>query len=126
MDIHLCVDLQSTYIAAAMSSRFNHVGMIAIEKHSTERKRGREGRREREREHISTPVAVVLFITEWNNVSEFHSSSAISVIDYPLQCYLRSLLYYWSISQNNNCNVLLRGAVLDRILCCPLSCIWHM
>lgn len=36
---HLCVDLQNTHVAAALSSRFNHVGVIAIEKHPTERER---------------------------------------------------------------------------------------
>lgn len=40
-------DLQSTYIAAAPSSRFNHVGVIAIEKHSTKKERER-------RAHINT------------------------------------------------------------------------
>lgn len=32
----VCVELQSTHIAIALSSRFNHVGVIAVKKHPTE------------------------------------------------------------------------------------------
>lgn len=117
---------QSTYISAALSSRFNHVGVIAIEKHPTE-KRVRGGERGEREEHRSEPVSVVLFITERNNASEFNSSSAISVIDKPFLCLSTGgLWYYWSICQNNNCNALLQGAVLDRLLRWPDCCIWHM
>lgn len=46
----------NTYVIAALSSRFNRVSVVAIEKHPTKEERSREGKEE---EKSLTPACVV-------------------------------------------------------------------
>lgn len=75
-DIHFHADLQSTHRAAVLSSRFNHVGVIAVEKHSTRRGGGGRRRGETERDHLLESASTVGINTQRNNGSEFNSSAA--------------------------------------------------
>lgn len=62
--IHFHVEFQSTYIAAALSSRFNHVGVIAIEKHPTEK----------EREESTYQHQSLLFYSSLNEIMHLNST----------------------------------------------------
>lgn len=49
--IYFHVDLQNTHVPATLSSRFNHVGVIAVKKHSTEK--AREAGKGKREEHVN-------------------------------------------------------------------------